>query len=55
MTRAMIGHADPLAVVLLKLTDRYEPLLSNAPMRLLRDASKRLRGGLQARRRAPSG
>jgi peptidoglycan/xylan/chitin deacetylase (PgdA/CDA1 family) len=55
MTRAMIGHADPLAVVLLKLTDRYEPLLSNAPMRLLRDASKRLRGGLQARRRAPLG
>jgi peptidoglycan/xylan/chitin deacetylase (PgdA/CDA1 family) len=53
MTRAMIGSADPLAVVLLKLTDRYEPLLASAPMRLLRHASKRLRGGLHARRHTP--
>jgi peptidoglycan/xylan/chitin deacetylase (PgdA/CDA1 family) len=43
MTRAMIGAIDPLPVVLLKLTDRYEPLLRTPPMRLARRASKRLR------------
>ncbi len=43
MTRAMIGAVDPLPVVLLKLTDRYEPLLASAPMRALRTASKRAR------------
>jgi peptidoglycan/xylan/chitin deacetylase (PgdA/CDA1 family) len=43
MTRAMIGAIDPLPVVLLKLTDRYEPLLSSAPMRAVRRASKRAR------------
>lgn len=42
MTRAMIGAADPLPVVLLKLTDRYEPMLRNGPMRLLRRTTKRL-------------
>jgi peptidoglycan/xylan/chitin deacetylase (PgdA/CDA1 family) len=44
ITRAMLGAIDPLPVVLLKLTDRYEPLLATAPMRAARDASKRLRG-----------
>jgi peptidoglycan/xylan/chitin deacetylase (PgdA/CDA1 family) len=43
MTRAMIGAIDPLPVVLLKLTDRYEPLLGYAPMRAARQASKRAR------------
>jgi peptidoglycan/xylan/chitin deacetylase (PgdA/CDA1 family) len=50
LTRAMIGAADPLPVILLKLTDRYEPLLKNPPMRLLRRASKQLRGRLQVRK-----
>lgn len=43
ITRAMIGSIDPIPVVLLKLTDRYEPLLQLAPMRLVRQASKRAR------------
>lgn len=51
ITRAMIGAADPLAVVLLKLTDRYEPLLTSPPMRALRRASKELRSRLQERAR----
>jgi peptidoglycan/xylan/chitin deacetylase (PgdA/CDA1 family) len=41
MTRAMIGALDPLPIMLLKLTDRYEPLLASAPMRAARHASKR--------------
>jgi len=49
LTRAMIGSADPFAVVLLKLTDRYEPLLASPPMRTLRSASKRLRGRVLSR------
>jgi len=52
LTRAMIGAADPLPVILLKLTDRYEPLLKSPPMRMLRRASKRLRGRVQARQHA---
>jgi peptidoglycan/xylan/chitin deacetylase (PgdA/CDA1 family) len=43
MTRAMVGAADPLALVLLKLTDRYEPLLRSAPARGLRKVSKKAR------------
>ena len=43
ITRAMIGAIDPLPIVLLKLTDRYEPLLQTAPMRGARHASKQLR------------
>lgn len=43
LTRAMIGGADPFPVVLLKLTDRYEPLLSTPPLRVARSASKELR------------
>ncbi|HEY2398249.1 MAG TPA: polysaccharide deacetylase family protein [Solirubrobacteraceae bacterium] len=50
MTRAMIGARDPLPVVLLKLTDRYEPLLQSPPARLARRGSKRLRGALSSRR-----
>ena len=52
LTRAMIGAADPLPVILLKLTDRYEPLLKSPPMRLVRRASKQLRGRVQARQQA---
>lgn len=51
ITRAMIGAADPLPVVLLKLTDRYEPLLKSRPMRALRAASKNLRARVQQRAR----
>jgi len=51
ITRAMIGAADPLPIVLLKLTDRYEPLLKSPPMRVLRRASKQLRGRVQQRAR----
>ena len=47
----MIGAADPLPIVLLKLTDRYEPLLKSPPMRVLRRASKQLRGRVQQRAR----
>jgi peptidoglycan/xylan/chitin deacetylase (PgdA/CDA1 family) len=43
LTRAMIGTIDPLPIVLLKLTDHYEPLLRSTPMRAVRRASKRLR------------
>ena len=43
MTRGMIGAIDPLPIVLLKLTDRYEPLLRSAPARGARTASKRVR------------
>jgi peptidoglycan/xylan/chitin deacetylase (PgdA/CDA1 family) len=50
MTRAMIGALDPLPVILLKLTDRYEPLLASPPARLARSSSKRLRERLRARR-----
>jgi peptidoglycan/xylan/chitin deacetylase (PgdA/CDA1 family) len=50
MTRAMIGAADPLPVVLLKLTDRYEPLLRSAPARVARRASKQLREVVRSRR-----
>jgi peptidoglycan/xylan/chitin deacetylase (PgdA/CDA1 family) len=54
LTRAMIGPADPFVVTLLKLTDRYEPLLSSAPMRGLRATTKQLRGRLNERRRRRS-
>lgn len=49
MTRAMIGSADPMPLVLLKLADRYEPLLASRPAQALRMASKRLRARAGAR------
>jgi peptidoglycan/xylan/chitin deacetylase (PgdA/CDA1 family) len=52
MTRAMVGAADPLPLVLLKLTDRYEPLLRSAPARGLRKVSKQARERLSQRRRS---
>jgi peptidoglycan/xylan/chitin deacetylase (PgdA/CDA1 family) len=54
LTRAMIGAADPMAVTLLKLTDRYEPLLHSPPLRLARRASKQLRSRVQARQQPDS-
>ncbi|MGA2321640.1 MAG: polysaccharide deacetylase family protein [Solirubrobacteraceae bacterium] len=52
MTRAMIGALDPVPILLLKLTDRYEPLLQSPPARAARLASKRLRELLRSRRAA---
>jgi O-antigen biosynthesis protein len=49
LTRAMIGAADPMVLILLKLADRYEPLLSIPPVRLLRHVSKQVRGFAQKR------
>jgi len=49
MTRAMIGAADPLAVVYLKLTDRYEPLLRSVPMRVARKLSRGVRDVARSR------
>lgn len=51
LTRAMIGSADPFPVVLLKLTDRYEPLLRTPPLPLARRTSKQLRRQLHEWRR----
>ncbi len=51
ITRAMIGAIDPLPIVLLKLTDRYEPLLNSPPLRLARRTSKRVRESIRARAR----
>jgi peptidoglycan/xylan/chitin deacetylase (PgdA/CDA1 family) len=50
LTRAMIGAADPFPLLLLKLGDRYEPLLRSAPMRAARNGSKKLRARLSASR-----
>lgn len=50
LRRAMISAGDPFAVMLLKMTDRYEPLLAPAPLRAARSASRRLRGRHQALR-----
>lgn len=50
ITRAMIGAIDPFLVVLLKLTDRYEPLLRIPPLSALRSASKRARARLGEQR-----
>jgi peptidoglycan/xylan/chitin deacetylase (PgdA/CDA1 family) len=52
ITRAMIGAIDPFPVVLLKLTDRYEPLLKSAPARIARRGSKRVRETLRSRGRS---
>jgi peptidoglycan/xylan/chitin deacetylase (PgdA/CDA1 family) len=43
LPRAMVGAADPDPIVLLKMLDLYEPLLSSAPMRRVRQLSKRVR------------
>lgn len=50
ITRAMIGAIDPLPIVLLKLTDRYEPLLHSPPLRFARKTSKRARESIREAR-----
>jgi peptidoglycan/xylan/chitin deacetylase (PgdA/CDA1 family) len=51
LTRAMIGAADPMPIVLLKMADRYEPLLGRTPLAQLRKTSKQLRRWVQERQR----
>lgn len=43
LTRAMISARDPLPVMMLKLTDRYEPLVGSPALRVVRWASKQVR------------
>jgi peptidoglycan/xylan/chitin deacetylase (PgdA/CDA1 family) len=50
LKRAMIGTLDPLSIFVMKLADRYEPLLQSPPAALLRKASKRMRGRAQSER-----
>ena len=47
LPRAMVGAADPYPIVLLKILDLYEPLLSSPPLRRLRAWSKRIRRDAQ--------
>ncbi len=49
LTRAMVSAGDPFPVLMLKLTDRYEPLVSSPALRLVRQASKQIRTGLGRR------
>ncbi|HYB27427.1 MAG TPA: polysaccharide deacetylase family protein [Solirubrobacteraceae bacterium] len=49
LTRAMISAGDPIGLVMLKLTDRYEPLVSSPPLRFVRRASKHLRSAIANR------
>ncbi len=51
LRRVMIGAADPMPVVALKLAGRYEPLLDLPPIDLLRRWSKAARMRLHERRR----
>ncbi len=51
LRRTMIGAIDPLPIVVLKLADRYEPLLRLPPVDLARRWSKTIRARLQARER----
>jgi peptidoglycan/xylan/chitin deacetylase (PgdA/CDA1 family) len=51
LRRAMIGGADPMPIVVLKLADRYEPLLRLPPIDLVRRHSKTLRTRMQKRQR----
>jgi peptidoglycan/xylan/chitin deacetylase (PgdA/CDA1 family) len=49
LTRAMISARDPLPVTLLKIADRYEPLVGSAALRFARKASRRIRSGIGSR------
>jgi peptidoglycan/xylan/chitin deacetylase (PgdA/CDA1 family) len=49
LRRTMIGAADPTALVVLKLFDRYEPLLGLPAIAELRAASKRIRAWARER------
>lgn len=50
--RVMIGALDPLPIAVMKVADRYEPLLRSRPVDLLRRTSKRVRAGMQRRNAA---
>lgn len=43
LTRAMVSAGDPMPVLLLKLTDRYETLLTHPPLSTARAAGKQIR------------
>ncbi len=50
LTRAMIGTVNPMPIILLKLTDRYEPLLHSWAIRPIRKAAKEIRHQIQTGR-----
>jgi peptidoglycan/xylan/chitin deacetylase (PgdA/CDA1 family) len=43
LTRAMISAGDPVGLIVLKLTDHYEPLFDSPGLRVVRRASKHIR------------
>jgi peptidoglycan/xylan/chitin deacetylase (PgdA/CDA1 family) len=49
LTRAMVSAGDPIPVIVLKLTDRYEPLVGSAALRLVRRASRQIRSAIAER------
>jgi O-antigen biosynthesis protein len=49
LTRAMISAGDPVGLIMLKLTDRYEPLVGSPAIRVVRRASKHLRSAIANR------
>jgi peptidoglycan/xylan/chitin deacetylase (PgdA/CDA1 family) len=51
LRRVMIGAADPMPIVALKLADRYEPLLQLPPIDLVRRWSKTARTRMRERQR----
>jgi peptidoglycan/xylan/chitin deacetylase (PgdA/CDA1 family) len=51
LPRAMIGALDTMPIVLLKLADRYEPILQTSPLSLLRRASKQVRKQVREQQR----
>jgi peptidoglycan/xylan/chitin deacetylase (PgdA/CDA1 family) len=59
LTRAMISARDPLPVTLLKIADRYEPLVDSRALRFARKASRQTRSRIGGRSHAndarPSG
>jgi len=51
LTRAMVGRFDPMPLILLKLEDRYEPLVGSPPLSLFRHGTKQIRRWAQDRTR----
>jgi len=51
LTRAMISAHDPMPVVMLKLADRYEPLVRSPVARAIRRTSKEVRYAMSRRAR----
>jgi peptidoglycan/xylan/chitin deacetylase (PgdA/CDA1 family) len=47
LTRAMVGAREPMPLMLLKLADRYEPLLRSRPVSAMRQMSKLVRARTQ--------